>query len=204
MHSLIFFHNQVNPLITKLSCWNFNLVNADHFSCEYLVCLLCYWSQICVLLRQWVAAIAHTQVSRYAPPTSKVKPIKCNDLVKFCSKLVLWGWILKSTHNQQWFWWVQNVVQIIENARKCVSEHPEAIKCLNFLGSHFVFLKMLWNLHWSHRNAEANTFSAGGAPKTGQFFAVICILQFGSILGYFSTFSWSYGVWSMYVAKRRQ
>ena len=43
---------------------------------EYLVCLLCYWSQICVLLRQWVAAIAHTQVGRYAPPTSKVKPDK--------------------------------------------------------------------------------------------------------------------------------
>ena len=89
---------EFNPLITKLSCWNFNLVNADHFSREYLVCLLCYWSQICVLLRQWVAAIAHTQFSRYAPPTSKVKPIKCNGLVKFCSKLVLWGWILKSTH----------------------------------------------------------------------------------------------------------
>ena len=88
----------INPLITKLSCWNFNLVNADHFSREYLVCLLCYWSQICVLLRQWVGAIAHTHVGRYAPPTSKVKPIKCNDLVKFCSKLVLWGWLLKSTY----------------------------------------------------------------------------------------------------------
>ena len=87
-----------NPLITKLSSWNFNLVNADHFSREYLVCLLCYWSQICVLLPQWVAAIAHTQVGQYAPPTSKVKPIKCKDLVKFCSKLVLWGWLLKSTH----------------------------------------------------------------------------------------------------------
>ena len=90
-------HWRVNPLTTKLSCWNFNLVNADHFYREYLVCLLCYWSQICVLLRQWVAAIAHTQVGRYAPPTCKVKPIKCSDLVKFCSKLVLWGWLLKST-----------------------------------------------------------------------------------------------------------
>ena len=26
--------------------------------------------------------------------------------------------------------------------RECVSEHPEAIKCPNFLGSHFVFPKM--------------------------------------------------------------
>ena len=34
---------------------------------------------------------------------------------------------------------VQNVAQIIENAQKCVSEHPEAIKCPHFLGSHFVF-----------------------------------------------------------------
>ena len=33
-------------------------------------------------------------------------------------------------------------------------------------------------------NAEANTFNAGGAPKTGQFFAVICILQFSLISEY--------------------
>ena len=26
-----------NPLNTKLSCWNFNLVNTDQFSCEYHV-----------------------------------------------------------------------------------------------------------------------------------------------------------------------
>ena len=36
-----------------------------------------------------------------------------------------------------------NVAQIIENAQKCVSEHPEAIKCPNFLGDHFVFPDML-------------------------------------------------------------
>ena len=30
-------------------------------------------------------------------------------------------------------------------------------------------------------------FSAGGAPKATGFFAVICILQFGLILGYFNT-----------------
>ena len=46
------------------------------------MCLLCYWSQICVLFRQWVAAIAHTKVGEDAPPTSEVKPIKYSDLVK--------------------------------------------------------------------------------------------------------------------------
>ena len=30
-----------------------------------------------------------------------------------------------------------------DHRQKCVSEHPEAIKCPNFLGSHFVFPKML-------------------------------------------------------------
>ena len=34
-------------------------------------------------------------------------------------------------------------------------------------------------------NAGANTFSAGGAPKTGGFFAVICIIQFWNILALF-------------------
>ena len=108
-----------NPLITKLSCWNFNLVNADHFSREYLVCLLCYRSQICVLLRQWVAAIAHTQVGRYAFPTSKVKPIKCNDLIKLCSKLVLWGWLLKSTYK---------ILAVVLVSAKCSPDHRECAK----------------------------------------------------------------------------
>ena len=27
----------INPLNTKLSCWNFNLVDAGQLSCEYLV-----------------------------------------------------------------------------------------------------------------------------------------------------------------------
>ena len=33
-YKIITLGNAVNPLNTKLSCWNFNLVNADQFSRE--------------------------------------------------------------------------------------------------------------------------------------------------------------------------
>ena len=81
-----FYQHTVNTLNTELSCWNFNLVNADQFSHEYPMFPLRYWSQFCVLFHQCVAAIAHTQVDQDAPPTSEVKPIKCSDLDKFSSK----------------------------------------------------------------------------------------------------------------------
>ena len=45
------------------------------------------------------STIAHTQINQDAPPTLEVKPIKCNDLVKFYTKVVLWGWLLESTYS---------------------------------------------------------------------------------------------------------
>ena len=60
-------------------------------------CVFCATGLKFAAIAAIVAAIAHTQVGRHAPPTSKLKPIKCSDLVKFWSKLVLWGWLLKST-----------------------------------------------------------------------------------------------------------
>ena len=51
-----------------------------------------------ILARTVVAAIAHTHADQDAPPTSEVKPIKCSNLVKFFSKLVLCGWLMKTQY----------------------------------------------------------------------------------------------------------
>ena len=68
------------------------------------------------------------------------------------------------------------------------SKRPEAVKCSNFYGSHFVFLKCCEFCNEAIEMPVANTFSGGRAPKTTGFFTVICILQFSLILEYFSTF----------------
>ena len=82
----------VNPL--KLSCWNFNLVNVlSQISCASFVLLISNLR----LFRQQLAAIAYTQVRSGCPSLCRSEANKCSDLVKFCSMLVLWGWLLKST-----------------------------------------------------------------------------------------------------------
>ena len=68
------------------------------------------------------------------------------------------------------------------------SERPYAVKCSNFHGSHFVFLKCCEFCTEAIEMPVVNTFSGGRAPKTTGFFTVICILQFSLILEYFSTF----------------
>ena len=66
------------------------------------------------------------------------------------------------------------------------SEHPDAVKCSNFLGGHFVFLKCC---EFCTEALEMNAGRRGGrAPKTTGFCTVICILQFSLISEYFSTF----------------
>ena len=64
------------------------------------------------------------------------------------------------------------------------SERPEAVKCSNFLGGHFVFLKCEFCAEATEMPG-ASTFSGGRAPKTTGFCTVICIIQFRE---YFSTF----------------
>ena len=74
--------------------------------------------------------------------------------------------------------------------KKCVSEHPEAIK-INvqiFLAAILFFPKCREICTEAIENAVTITFSAGGAPKTTGFFAVICILQFSLISEHFNTF----------------
>ena len=68
------------------------------------------------------------------------------------------------------------------------SERPQVVKCSNFHGSHFVFLKYCELCTEAIEMPGANTFSGGRAPKTTGFCTVICILQFSLILEYFSTF----------------
>ena len=68
------------------------------------------------------------------------------------------------------------------------SERPEVVKCSNFLGGHFVFLKCCEFFAEAIEMPDANTFSGGRAPKTTGFCTVICILQFSLIWEYFSTF----------------
>ena len=68
------------------------------------------------------------------------------------------------------------------------SERPEAVKCSNFLGSHFVFLKCCEVCTEAIEMPGANTLGGGRAPKTTGFYTVICILQFSLISEYFSTF----------------
>ena len=68
------------------------------------------------------------------------------------------------------------------------SERPEAVKCSNFLGGHFVFLKCCVFCPEAIEMPGANTFSGGRAPKTTGFCTVICILQFSLISEYFNTF----------------
>ena len=82
---------------------------------------------------------------------------------------------------------MQNVAQIMENVGKCVSvsERPEAVKCSNFLGGHFVFLKCCEFCTEAIEMHGANMFSGGCTLKTTAFCTVICILQFRE---YFSTF----------------
>ena len=68
---------------------------------------------------------------------------------------------------------------------------PSTLKPYNvriFLAAILFFLKC-WEICTEAIEMPKPIRLAPGAPKTGQFFAVICILQFGSILGYFSTFS---------------
>ena len=61
------------------------------------------------------------------------------------------------------------------------SERPEAVKCSNFLGGHFVFLKCCEFCTEATEMPGANTFSGRRAPKTTGFCTVICILQFSLI-----------------------
>ena len=68
------------------------------------------------------------------------------------------------------------------------SERPEAVKCSNFPGGHFVFFKCCEFCTEAIEMPGANTFSGGHAPKTTGFCTVICILQFSLISEYFSTF----------------
>ena len=75
--------NNINSLGTMIFCWNFRLVNADLFFYEYLVQVLCYRSQTCLIFHHWVAALDYTQVAVDAPPTAEMKPVKCCDLVNF-------------------------------------------------------------------------------------------------------------------------
>ena len=65
------------------------------------------------------------------------------------------------------------------------SERPEAVKCSNFLGGHFVFLKGCEFCTEAIEMPGVNTFSGGCAPKTTGFCTVICILQFRNILALF-------------------
>ena len=91
-------------------------------------------------------------------------------------------------------------IAVVLVSLKCSPDHRECAKiCFPSTRSHKnvqIFLAaILFSVKCCEisteaiENAEANTFSAGGAPKISQFWAVICILQFGLILGYFSTFS---------------
>ena len=67
------------------------------------------------------------------------------------------------------------------------SERPEAVKCSNFLGGHFVFLKCC-EFCTEAIEIPVPIRLAEGAPKTTGFCTVICILQFSLISEYFSTF----------------
>ena len=67
------------------------------------------------------------------------------------------------------------------------SERPEVVKCSNFLGGHFVFLKCCEFCTEAIEMPGANMFSGGCALKTTGFCTVICILQFSLISEYFST-----------------
>ena len=49
----------------------------------------------------------------------------------------------------------------MENVGKCVSERPEAVKCSNFLGGHFVFFKCCEFCTEATEMPVANTFSGG-------------------------------------------
>ena len=53
------------------------------------------------------------------------------------------------------------------------SERPQAVKCSNFLGGHFVFLKCWEFCTETIEMPGANTFSGGRAPKTTGFCTVI-------------------------------
>ena len=67
-------------------------------------------------------------------------------------------------------------------------ESADAVKCSNFLGGHFAFLKCCEFCTETIGMPGANTFSGGRALKTTGFCLVICILQFSLISEYFSTF----------------
>ena len=66
----------LNPLNTKLSCWNFNLVKLTN-SLANNSSVLCATGLKFASFFASEAAIAHT-VDQDAPPTSEVKPIKCS------------------------------------------------------------------------------------------------------------------------------
>ena len=53
------------------------------------------------------------------------------------------------------------------------SERPEAVKCSNFPGGHFVFLKCCEFCTEAVEMPGVNTFSGGRAPKTTGFCTVI-------------------------------
>ena len=73
--------------------------DTDQFSCEYLVCVLCYCSQTDVLFPHWVGALAHTRDAKNAPPIAGVKPEKCCNLDIFRGTLMLRaGCWLTQTH----------------------------------------------------------------------------------------------------------
>ena len=62
------------------------------------------------------------------------------------------------------------------------SERTQAVKCPNFLGSHFVFLKCCEICTEAIEMPCANTFSRGSARKQLDFVRFFCILQFSGII----------------------
>ena len=61
------------------------------------------------------------------------------------------------------------------------SECPEAVKFSNFPAGHFVFFKCCEISMEAIEIPGANTFNAGGVPKTSGFLTVICIIPFSLI-----------------------
>ena len=88
-----------------------------------LVNVSCLLSYSGLTFASGVTAIANTEVGQDAPPTSEVKPIKCNDLV---SLLVLWGWLLKSTYK---------INSSDLASAKCSLDHRECAKINVFPGT---------------------------------------------------------------------
>ena len=104
-------------------------------------------------------SMASVQNTQHFKKTKWSSPRKSSlSAAKFCSKSVHFTGF--SIHVIAVVSSEQNVAQIMENWGSVFSERPEAVKCSNFLGGHFVFLKCCVFCTEAIEMPGANTFSA--------------------------------------------